>query len=127
MLRRRDAVSSSCGSRAMRAGTLRGVRSNGSPWFIGVPYICRGLSRQGDACQEVSCLRINFSQFEEPTGHGRGPLSDPAKARQHGGEIVSPVEAMLELGEARDMLAIDGSVGADNHGPEVSEGSVDPP
>src|SRR3954471_16906774 len=50
---------------------------------------------------------MNLSQFEEPIRHGRGPHAGPAQARDHGGEIVSPVEAVFELGEvARDMLAV---------------------
>ena len=57
-----------------------------------------------------------------------GPHPGPAEARQHGGEIASPVEAIFELGEvARDVLGVDGSVGADKRGLDVAEGRVDPP
>src|SRR4051812_8355475 len=50
---------------------------------------------------------MNLSQFQEPIRHGRGPHAGPAQARDHGGEIVLPVEAVFELGEvARDMLAV---------------------
>src|SRR3954470_5066280 len=70
---------------------------------------------------------MNLSQFQEPIRHGRGPHAGPAQARDHGGEIVSPVEAVFELGEvARDMLAVDGAVGANNGGLDIAERGVDP-
>src|SRR3954462_4097855 len=70
---------------------------------------------------------MNLSQFQEPIRHGRGPHAGPAQARDYGGEIVSPVEAVFELGEvARDMLAVDGAVGANNGGLDIAERGVDP-
>jgi hypothetical protein len=47
--------------------------------------------------------------------------------RDHGGQIVSLVEAVFEFGEgARDMLAVDGTVCSCDGGLDVAEGRVDP-
>ena len=50
-------------------------------------------------------------------GHGGGSDGGPREAWDYGREIVSSVEAVLEFSEvARDMLAIDGTVGSCNGG-----------
>ena len=51
----------------------------------------------------------------------------PCEARDHGGQIVSSVEAVFEFGEvARDMLAVDGAVGSCDGGLDVAQRGVDP-
>src|SRR6201984_3886403 len=68
-----------------------------------------------------------LSQFEQALWHRRGSDCDIAEARHHGGEIVSAVEAVLELGEvAGCMLVVDGAVSASDGALDVAEGSVDP-
>jgi hypothetical protein len=48
-------------------------------------------------------------------------------SRDHGREIVSSVEAVLEFGEvARDVLTIDSTVGSCNGGLDVAERGVGP-
>ena len=70
---------------------------------------------------------MNLSQLEQPVGHWRGSHDGRCQARDHCGEIVSPVEAVFEFGEvARDMLAADGAVGSDNCGLDIAEGGIDP-
>src|SRR5260370_18680326 len=68
-----------------------------------------------------------LSQFEEAVWHGRSSDGDIAEPGQHGGEIVSPVESVLEFGEvAGDMLVTDGTVSASDGAFDVPEGGVDP-
>ena len=75
----------------------------------------------------VSLLRISLSQFEEPIAHRIGPRAGPAEAGDHGGEIVSLVEAVFELGKvARDMPAVDGAAGASGRNLDVAERGIDP-
>ena len=70
---------------------------------------------------------MNLSQFQEPIGHRDGSDGGPSEARDHGGQIVSSVETVFEFGEvARDVLAVDGTVGACDGGLDVAEGGVDP-
>ena len=64
-----------------------------------------------------------LSQFEEAVWHRRGSDCDIAEAWHHGGEIVSAVEAVLELGEiAGYMLVADGAVSASDGALDVAEG-----
>src|SRR5208337_199516 len=42
---------------------------------------------------------INVRELEQPVGHGCGADARPKEPRHHGGEIVSPVEAIFEFGE----------------------------
>src|ERR1700747_2360657 len=68
-----------------------------------------------------------LSQFEEALWHRRGSDCDIAEAWDHGGEIVSAVEAVLEFGEvAGCMLVADGAVSASDGALDVAEGGVDP-
>src|SRR5512134_4150570 len=61
---------------------------------------------------------MRLSQFEDV---------DPAEAWHHGGEIVAPIEAVLELGQvARDVLLADRPVGGGNGGLDVAKRGVDP-
>ena len=70
---------------------------------------------------------MNLSQFQEAVWHWRGSDGGPAEAGDHGGEIVSAVEAVFELGEvARHMLLADGAVGAGDGGLDVAQGGIDP-
>ena len=70
---------------------------------------------------------MSLSQFEEAVGHRRGADPGPNEAWYHGCEIVSPVEAVFELGEvAWDVLAVDGPAGADNRGLDVAQRGIDP-
>jgi hypothetical protein len=70
---------------------------------------------------------MSLSQFEEAVWHRRGSNCDVAELRHHGGEIVSPVEAVFEFGEvAGDMLVADGAVSASDGALDVAEGGVDP-
>src|ERR1700722_3646150 len=70
---------------------------------------------------------MNLSQFEEAVGHRRGADPGPNEAWYHGCEIVSPVEAVFELGEvARYMLAADGTVGSDDRRLDVTQCRIDP-
>ena len=70
---------------------------------------------------------MNFSQFQEPIEHRDGSDGGPSEARDHGGQIVSSVEAVFEFGEvARNMLAVDGTVGPCDGGLDVAERGVDP-
>ena len=70
---------------------------------------------------------MSLSQFEEAVWHWRGSDGGPAEAWHHGGEIVAPVEAVLELGQvAGDVLLADGPVGGGDGGLDVAEGGVDP-
>jgi FixJ family two-component response regulator len=83
--------------------------------------------RAGRENEKASRLRMNLSQFEQTVGHRRRPHPRPCKARDHGGEIVSAVEAILELGEiAWHMLAVDGSIGASDRRLDVTKRRVDP-
>src|SRR5512144_2535225 len=70
---------------------------------------------------------MRLSQFEEAVWHWRGSDGGPAEAWHHGGEIVAPIEAVLELGQvARDVLLADRPVGGGNGGLDVAERGVDP-
>src|SRR5258708_13323542 len=70
---------------------------------------------------------MNLSQFEEAVWHGRGSYGDVAEPRHQGGEIVSPVEAVLEFREvSRHMLVTDSAVSAGNGALDVPEGGIDP-
>jgi hypothetical protein len=42
---------------------------------------------------------MSLSQFEEAVWHWRGSDGGPAEAGHHGGEIIAPIEAVLELGQ----------------------------
>jgi hypothetical protein len=69
----------------------------------------------------------NLSQFQEPVGHWCGPDGGPSEAVDHGGQIVSSVEAVFEFCEvAWDMLAVDGAVGPCDGALDVAERGVDP-
>src|SRR4029077_4025473 len=71
--------------------------------------------------------RMTLSHFEQPVGHWRRPDADPREARDHCGEIVSTIEAVLEFGEvARRVLAADGPIGAGDRRLDVAESRVDP-
>src|SRR3954469_21252844 len=75
----------------------------------------------------VSCLRGNFSQLEQPIGHWRRADGNPCEARDHGREVVSPIEAIFELGEVtRHVLLVDRAVGTDDGGLDVAQRYVDP-
>src|SRR4051812_49485801 len=68
-----------------------------------------------------------LSQFEEAVWHRRGSDCNIAEAWHHGGEVVSAVEAVLELGKvAGYMLVVDGAVSAGDGALVVAEGGVDP-
>src|SRR5512147_1016577 len=70
---------------------------------------------------------MSLSQFEETVWHWRGLYGGPAEAWHHGGEIIAPIEAVLELGQvARDVLLADRPVGGGNGGLDVAERGVDP-
>jgi hypothetical protein len=59
--------------------------------------------------------------------HWCGPDGGPSEAVDHGGQIVSSVEAVFEFGEAAwDMLAVDGAVGPCDGGLDVAERGVGP-
>jgi hypothetical protein len=63
------------------------------------------------------CSCIDIGQFEQSVGHRCGADRRPGESRHHGGEIVSPIEPILELSEvARHVLLIDRAVGSDNGG-----------
>jgi hypothetical protein len=56
---------------------------------------------------------MTLSHFEQLVGHWRCPDAGPREARDHRGEIVSTIEAVLEFGEvAWRVLAADGPIGA---------------
>ena len=66
-------------------------------------------------------------QFEEAAWHRWGSDCNEAKPWNHGGEIVSPVEAVFEFGEvARHVLAADGTVSAGDRALDVTQDGVDP-
>ena len=70
---------------------------------------------------------MNFSQLKQAIRHWRGSYRGPREARDHGGEIVSAVEAVFEFGEiSRHVLAIDGAVGSGDGGLDVAKCGVDP-
>ena len=51
----------------------------------------------------------------------------PSESRDHGREIVSSVEVVFEFGEvARNMLAVDGTIGSCDGGLDVAERGVGP-
>jgi hypothetical protein len=52
---------------------------------------------------------MNGSQFGEAIRHG-GADSGLGEARDHRSEVVSPVEAVFELGQAAWLLTTDGAV-----------------
>ena len=59
------------------------------------------------------CSGIDFGQLEQPIGHRRRSNGRPREP-WHGGEIVSPVEAIFERGEvAWQVLRVDRAVGFD--------------
>src|SRR3954466_12550081 len=68
-----------------------------------------------------------LSQFEQAIRHWRRPQCDVAEARHHGGEIIAPVEAVLEFGKvARQVLCADRTVGAGDRVLDVAKDGVDP-
>src|SRR5260370_6064174 len=68
-----------------------------------------------------------ISQFEEVIWDRGGSDSDVAEGWDHGGEIVSAVEAVFEFGEvAGYMLIADGAVSASDGALDVAESGVDP-
>src|SRR5512144_2656915 len=70
---------------------------------------------------------MRLSQFEEAVWHWRGSDGGPAEAWHHGGEILAPIKAVLELGQvARDVLLADCPVGGGDGGLDVAERGVDP-
>src|ERR1700693_5562902 len=70
---------------------------------------------------------MNLSQLKEVVWHGWGPDAGPCQAGDHRSEIVSSVEAVLELGEvARHMFTADGAIGANNGGFDIAQSRVDP-
>src|SRR5260370_34929642 len=70
---------------------------------------------------------MNFSQLQEAVGHGGRAHAWPYEVRDHRGKIVSAIEAIFEFGEvARHMLGVDGAIGSNDCGFDVSERWVDP-
>jgi hypothetical protein len=70
---------------------------------------------------------MSLSQFQEAVWHWRGPDAGPCQTRDHGGEIISSVEAVFELGEvAGHMLTADGAVGSNNGRLDIAQGRIDP-
>ena len=70
---------------------------------------------------------VNLGEFEESVRHWWGTEGGPGQARQHGGEVVSAVEAVLELGEvAWHVLLMDRPMGSHQGRLDVAEGGVDP-
>src|SRR5512134_752659 len=70
---------------------------------------------------------MRLSQFEEAVWHWRGSDGGPAEAWHHGGEIIAPIEAVLELGQvAGDVFLADRPVGGGDGGLDVAERGVDP-
>src|SRR5271165_1792696 len=70
---------------------------------------------------------MNLSQFQESVWHRCCSNTGPYKAGDHGGEIVSSVEAIFEFGEvSRDMLSVDGPVGCGDRRFDVAQRGVDP-
>ena len=68
-----------------------------------------------------------LSQFEETVRHRRGSHGDVAEPWHHGGEIVTPIEAIFEFGEgAGYMLVTDDAVSAGDGTLDVAEGGIDP-
>src|SRR4051812_44473308 len=61
--------------------------------YASFPYLLGGYT--GEEAQNFSCLRGNLSQLEQPIGHGRRAGSSPYEARDHGREVVSPIEAVF--------------------------------
>src|SRR5271166_1765241 len=90
----------------------------------------RNSARAGShLCSKLihSRLRMNLSQFEQAIRHRWRPHTRPREARDHRGEIVSSVEAILEFGEvAWHMFAVDGPVGSGDGGLDIAKGRVDP-
>src|SRR3954464_1445789 len=98
----------------------------------GSAIVVSGLVMLGDSvvipgAQRNSLLRISLGEFQEPIGHRDGSDGGPCETRDHGGQIVSLVEAVFEFGEiARDMFAVDGTVGSCDGRLDVAERCVDP-
>ncbi len=70
---------------------------------------------------------MNLSHFEQAVWHRWRPHSCPCETGDHGGEIVSPVEAVVELIEvARHMLTADRPISAGDRRLDVAEGCVGP-
>jgi hypothetical protein len=66
-----------------------------------------------------------LSEFQEAVGHGWCSDAGPCEARDHGGEIVTAVEAVFELGEVSgDVLGADGAIGPGEGGLDVAERGV---
>jgi hypothetical protein len=80
-----------------------------------------------DFCgREWACSSADVGQLEQPGRHGRSPDGSPGEPRHHGREIVSPVEAVFELGEvAQHVLLIDCPVGSSNGGFDIAGRRVD--
>src|ERR1700739_2482865 len=70
---------------------------------------------------------MNLSQLKQAIGHGWRPHPGPCETGDHGGEIVSPIEAVLELGEvARYVVGADGPIGAGDRRLDIAERRVGP-
>jgi hypothetical protein len=75
----------------------------------------------------LTCSGIHFGQLEPPVGHGLGPHRRPGESWQHRGEIVSPIETVLELAQiTRHVLLVDSPVGSNNGGLDIPQCCVDP-
>ena len=82
----------------------------------------RGCLEQTD-----SRLRMNLRQFEQVVWHRLRPHPCPCEAGDHGSEIVSSVEAILEFGEVtRHVLATDSAIGTGDRRLDVAKSCVDP-
>ena len=74
---------------------------------------CWKTRRERQFIDKINLITHEFSQLEQAVGHGWRPHPGPCETGDHGGEIVSPIEAVLELGEvARYVLGADGPIGA---------------
>src|SRR5664280_3804722 len=70
---------------------------------------------------------MNLSELQETVGHRRCANTGPCEARDHGGEIISSIEAIFELCEvSRHVFGVDGAVSSGDCRLDVAEGGVDP-
>src|SRR6476469_7792317 len=68
-----------------------------------------------------------LSQFQEAVGHWGGPDRSPCEARDDRGQIVSAINAVFEFGQiARDVLAVDGTIGSGNGRLDIAQRCIDP-
>src|SRR5687768_15969072 len=77
--------------------------------------------------QNLSWLPTNLSQLEEPVRHRRGAQRHPCQARDHVAQLVTSVEAVLELSQvAWDVLLPNGMIGSRQAVFEVPQHRVGP-